>query len=559
MTTPSNAPLPTWADDAVDEFSFDDGSIYSGGSSPPSAASSMARSAVIIGIAFMASRVLGLLREIILANRFGTSSDYDAYVSAFRIPDLLFLVIMSGSFGAAFIPVFGGMLAKDEKDKADRLASAVITWTALITVVMGLLTFAFADPLMRYVVAPDLPPEAMDLAIRTMRMLLLSPLLLGMGIAAKGILETHLKFTLPALAPVVYNLAIVLAALFLAPKYGIEGVTFGVLIGALLHVGIQIPGVIRTGLKFRPTLSRNVAGLAEVGVLLLPRVIGQAAFQINFVAVNHFASQTGEGSVSALNYAWQMLMLPNGVLALSISTVVFPTLAAQFELGDLDAFRSTLQGGLRPLLFLLVPASIGLFEFRTSLFQTIFQSGNFDANSTILSSQPLAFLALGLIWYGLVEVLARAFYAMKDTVTPVVAGIFIIILNIILSKALLSSMGHVGLALSLSISTGVEAIILVIVLRRRIGGFGAEFGVWLSKIILATAVMALVSALVAPKLEELTGDPDINRGIQLAMLGMAVGACAVAYFLSAWLLNIPEARNSMDKVRGRVRRLAHLG
>ena len=512
MTTPRNAPLPSWADDAVEEFSLDDGSIYSGGDSAPSAASSMARSAVIIGIAFMASRLLGLLREIILANRFGTTSDYDAYVSAFRIPDLLFLVIMSGSFGAAFIPVFGGLLAKGQKDQADRLASAVITWTALITVALGLLTFAFADPLMRYVVAPDLPPEAMDLAIKTMRMLLLSPLLLGMGIAAKGILESHLKFTLPALAPVVYNLAIVLAALFLAPRYGIEGVTVGVLIGALLHVGIQIPGVIRTGMKFRPTISRNVAGLGEVGVLLLPRVIGQAAFQINFVAVNHFASQTGEGSVSALNYAWQMLMLPNGVLALSISTVIFPTMAAQFELGDIDGFKSTLQNGLRPLLFLLVPASIGLFEFRTSLFQTIFQSGSFDAYSTILASQPLAFLALGLIWYGLVEVLARTFYAMKDTVTPVAAGIFIIILNIILSKALLGSMGHVGLALSLSISTGVEAFILMIVLRRRIGGFGSEFGVWLSKIIFATGVMALVSALVAPKLEEVTGEPGYQPG-----------------------------------------------
>jgi putative peptidoglycan lipid II flippase len=559
VTVRSNAPLPAWGRDAVDEFSLDEGSIYTGGDSAPSAASSMAKSAVIIGIAFMASRLLGLLREIILANRFGTSSDYDAYVSAFRIPDLLFLVIMSGSFGAAFIPVFGGFLAKGEKDKADRLASSVITWTALTTVVLGLVTFVFAGPLMRYVVAPDLPPEAMDLAIKTMRMLLLSPLLLGMGIAAKGILESHLKFTLPALAPVVYNLAIVLAALFLAPTYGIEGVTVGVLIGALLHVGIQIPGVVRTGLKFRPTLSRNVAGLAEVGVLLLPRVIGQAAFQINFVAVNHFASQTGEGSVSALNYAWQMLMLPNGVLALSISTVVFPTMAAQFELGDIDAFRNTLQRGLRPLLFLMVPASIGLFEFRTSLFQTIFQSGNFDANSTILSSEPLAFLALGLIWYGLVEVLSRTFYAMKDTVTPVAAGILIIVLNIILSKALLSSMGHVGLALSLSVSTGVEAFILVVILRRRIGGFGTEFGVWLSKIILATAVMALVAAPVATKLEDLTGDPEINRAIQLGMLGIAVGACAAAYFLAAWLLNISEARRSMNKIRGRVRRLAHIG
>lgn len=559
MKSPINARPGVWADGAVDEFSLDESNIYAPGepSSPP--ARSMARNAAIIGVAFLASRILGLVREIILANRFGTSSDYDAYVSAFRIPDLLFLVIMSGSFGAAFIPVFGGFLARGEKPEADRLASAVITWTALVTVAIGSVAFIFAGPLMERIVAPDLPPDAMDLAIRTMRMLLLSPLLLGMGIAAKGILETHLQFTLPALAPVVYNLAIVLAALFLAPRYGIEGVTVGVLVGAALHVGIQIPGVVRTGLRFRPTLSRNVAGLAEVGVLLLPRVIGQAAFQINFVAVNHFASQTGEGSVSALNYAWQMLMLPNGVLALSISTVVFPTLSAQYELGDIDGFRATLQRGLRPLLFLLIPAAIGLFEFRTSLFQTIFQSGNFTATSTILSSEPLAFLALGLVWYGLVEVLARTFYAMKDTVTPVATGILIIVLNIALSRMLLESMGHVGLALSLSVTTGIEALLLIVILRRRIGGFDTEFGVWLARIILATAVMALVAAFVTPLLEDVTGDESIPRLVQLAMLGVAVSCCLGAYFLTAWMLGIPEAAGWMNRSRHRVRRLLRIG
>ncbi len=559
MRSQSNARPAAWIDDSAGEFSIDEGDIYVAAEPDLPARSSMARSAVLIGVLFLVSRVLGLLREIILANRFGTSSDYDAYVSAFRIPDLLFLVVMSGAFGAAFIPVFGGFLARNEKDKADRLASAVITWTALITVLLGAITFVFASPLMRYVVAPDLPPDAMDLAIKTMRMLLMSPLLLGMGIAAKGILETHLQFTLPALAPVVYNLSIVLAAIFLAPRFGIEGVTVGVLIGAALHVGIQIPGVIRTGLRFRPTLSWQVAGLSEVGILLLPRVIGQAAFQINFVAVNHFASQTGEGSVSALNYAWQMLMLPNGVLALSISTVVFPTMAKQFELGQLGAFRATLQRGLHPLLFLLVPATIGLFEFRTSLFQTIFQSGNFTANSTILASEPLAFLALGLVWYGLVEVLARTFYAMKDTVTPVAAGIFIIVLNIALSKALLDSMGHVGLALSLSLSTFVEALILVVILQRRIGGFGADFGVWLAKIVLATAIMALVAELIAPRLEVVTAATSLNRLVQLAMLGIAMVACAAAYFLAAWLLDVPEARKGMDRMRLRVRRLARIG
>jgi putative peptidoglycan lipid II flippase len=233
-------------------------------------------------------------------------------------------------------------------------------------------------------------------------------------------------------------------------------------------------------------------------------------------------------------------------------------MAAQFELGDIDGFRATLQRGLHPLLFLLVPASIGLFEFRTALFQTIFQSGNFTANSTILASEPLAFLALGLVWFGLVEVLARTFYAMKDTVTPVAAGISIIILNIILSKALFDSMGHVGLALSLSVSTFVEALILVVILRRRIGGFDTSFGVWLAKIVMATGIMTLVAELVAPKLDEVTAGDAANRLVQLGMLGIAVGACAVTYFLAAWLLGIPEARKGMNTARYRVRRLARI-
>jgi putative peptidoglycan lipid II flippase len=275
--------------------------------------------------------------------------------------------------------------------------------------------------------------------------------------------------------------------------------------------------------------------------------------------VNHFASQTGEGSVSALNYAWQMLMLPNGVLALSISTVVFPTMAKQFELGDMNGVRSTLQRGLRPLLFLLVPASIGLYEFRTALFQTIFQSGSFDANSTVLASEPLAFFALGLIWYGIVEVLARTFYAMKDTVTPVAAGIFIIVVNIMLCRALLDSLGHVGLALSLSVTTGIEAIILFVVLRRRIGGFGSEFGVWLTRIIFATAFMALIAELVAPMLDDVTAGGVAPRAIQLFMLMIALGACAAAYLLAAWILNIPEARNGLGRFRARVRRLMAMG
>jgi putative peptidoglycan lipid II flippase len=465
------------------------------------ASRSFRRSAAIVGIAFILSRLLGLLREVILAYRFGTSSELDAYVSAFRIPDLLFLVVMSGAFGSAFVPIFAGFLTRGERDKAWSLASAVITFTALTMVVLGLVVLALADPLMRYVVAPELPPATHDLATRTMRLLLLSPLLLGMGIAAKGILEAQDLFTLPAFAPVLYNLAIILAAILLAPAWGITGVTVGVILGAALHVGVQVPGLIRSGMAFRPMLSLRVAGLTQVGRLLLPRVIGQAAFQLNFVAVNHFAARLGEGRVSGLNYAWQMMMLPHGILALSISTVVFPTMARAYERGDLETVRATFMRGLTPLLFLIIPASVGLFEFRTAIIQTVFQSGAFSVRSTALVAEPLAFLALGLTWYALVEVLARTYYAMQDTRTPVLTGIAIIVVNLVLCWQLAGRVGHAGLAIGLSVSTGIEALVLFGLLRAKLGNLDPALGSWLARVALATATMALAAEAVRPRLE----------------------------------------------------------
>ena len=169
--------------------------------------------------------------------------------------------------------------------------------------------------------------------------------------------------------------------------------------------------------------------MREVGRLLLPRVVGLAAFQLNFVAVTHLASGAGEGSVSALNYAWQLMMLPHGVIALSISTVIFPAMARQFQQGSMPEVRKTFTQALEPLLFLTIPASVGLFEFRTAIPQTIFQLGAFNSQSTELVSSALAFLALGLVWYALVEVLARIYYAMQDTRTPVIAGVIIIVLT----------------------------------------------------------------------------------------------------------------------------------
>lgn len=513
---------------------------------------SLAKSAGIIAGAFVLSRALGLVREIVLASQFGTSEALSAYISAFRIPDLLFLVIMAGAFGSAFIPVFSGFLGDGEDASAWKLASVILNLSGVVVILVSAVTWVFAPELVRYVVAPEASPAIQQLTADCMRLLLLSPVFLGFGIAAKGILEGQDLFTLPALAPVIYNLATIIGAIALGPKIGVYGVAIGVVVGAVGFLFIQIPGLMRSGMRYSLSIDPRTLGIGEVGRLLAPRLIGQAAFQINFIVVTNLAWRTGDQSVSALNYAWQLLMLPHGILALSVSTVILPTLSRLWQQGDLDAFRATLGAALRPLLFLSLPAAVVLFAFRTSIVQSLFQTGAFSAQSTALVAAPLAFLAAGLVSYALVEALTRAFYAMHDTRTPVVAGIAIMVLNIGLGIALLSRMGYLALALALSASTTVEAAILALVLQRRLGGLASQTRIWFLRVLAATIVTAVAAAVLAQPLAEATAPGAVPRILQLLVFLLALVVLALVYVASAWIFRIPELSVAFGQLSSRV-------
>ncbi len=549
--TPESAEWPSWPRLGVPVSERDWGSRRR--------QASLARSAGIVAGSFVVSRVLGLVREIVLARQFGTSEAFSAYVSAFRIPDLLFLVVMAGAFGSAFIPVFSGFLGDGEDEAAWKLASVVLNISGIVVIFMAALAWVFAPELVRYVVAPEASTAAQQLTVDCMRILLLSPVFLGFGIAAKGILEGQDLFTLPALAPIAYNTATIVGAIVLGPRVGVYGVAIGVVIGAIGFLLLEIPGLVRSGMRYSISFDLRTPGVSEVGRLLAPRLIGQAAFQLNFVAVTNLAWRTGDQSVSALNYAWQLLMLPHGVLALSVSTVILPTLSRLWQVGDTAAFRATLGNALRPLLFLSLPAAVILFAFRVPIVQTLFQTGAFSAESTSLVAAPLAFLAAGLVSYALVEALTRAFYAMHDTRTPVIAGIGIVALNILIGVALLDRMGYLGLALALSLSTTVEAVILIVVLGRRIGSVTAKTRDWLLRLIASSGVMALVAAVLADPLTEATQPGNGPRLQQIMVFLFALGVVGVVYLGCAWMLRIPELSDILAQLSRRVpplRRLA---
>lgn len=517
----------------------------------------MAGNAAIVAGAFAISRLLGLVREIVIAGQFGTGDTYDAYLAAFRIPDLIFVVVMSGAFGSAFIPVFSGFLARDDPDRAWRLANTLLTWVIVVLVVVAQIILLFAGPLITDLIAPELPPDAQDLAVNLTRLLLLSPLLLGLGAAAKGMLEAHDAFTLPAVAPILYNVGIILGAIVLTPSIGVYGLAAGVILGAASHVAIQFAALLRYGFHFRPSLSRHTEGLSEVARLMLPRVAGQVAGQANLIVMTNFASRLGEGRISALSYGQHLVLLPHGILAMSLSTVIFPHMARQFELGKIDELRQTLHRALGPLLFLTVPAAVGLFAFRVSIVQVVLQYGSFTAESTALVAEAVGYFALGLIARALIEPITRAFYAMRDTRTPLFVALLAIVVNIALSWTLAPLLGHGGLALSISITSILRMLALLTILSSRAGGLGGALVSSLARMAPAVAVMAVVAVGIESVLHQVT-DPANGRSVwSYSLFALSLAGAGMAFLIVAYLSRIPELFDLTQAVRQRLGRFAN--
>ena len=520
----------------------------------------MYSAAASVGLAFVIGRILGQFREIAIGAQFGTGFEKAAYDAAFRVPDTIFLLVMSGAFGSAFVPVFASYLSQGQRRKAWRLASNVLTLMVEGYAAFAVVAFIFAAPLVRYIIAPGYEPTTQALTIELTRILLLSPLFLGLGAAAKSLLESHDNFTLPAYAPVAYNALGLVGAVFLVPRFGVKGLAWGIVAGSVAHVVWQLPGLARIGMRYLFLPTPVAEGVGQVGRLLGPRIIGQAAFQLNFFLVmTNFASRLGEGQTAALGYGYQLMMLPHGLLAISVSTVIFPLMSRLFVNQQFAELKSTFGDALRPLFFLTLPASVALMIFARPIVQTIYQRGDFGAESTALVSAVLPYFAVGLVALALVETCARAFYAMQDTRTPLVASLLTIVVNLALAFVLSQQLqfGGRGLAASMSITTILEMIILVAILRRRIGPFDVAVWTALIKSALATLVMALVLLFIRERLILVT-DPLTSRGTaigRLLIFALALFIGLYTYLVAAWYLRTRELLELTERFGGRFQRL----
>jgi putative peptidoglycan lipid II flippase len=512
----------------------------------------LALNTLIVGGAFIVSRVLGLLRDIVIAAQFGTTGQKSAYDLAFGIPDTLFLLIIGGAVGSAFIPVFTRLTANREEAKAWQLASTLIN-ASVVLLSLGGIVMSFAAPaLVTYIVAPGQKVDQ-ALVVDLTRVLLLSPLLMGLGGWAQGILNARQHFALPALAPVAYNLSIIFGAVALTPYFGIYGVAWGVVIGAALHFGVQVPGLVRIGLKYSLRLDLRDTGVAEVLKLLGPRIVGQAAFQANVIGARAIATGIAASSVAAFNYAYLLMILPHGVFAMSLATVTFPTMSALYAEGNLEGVRLTLSRAVRVLLFLTLPSAAGMYALRAELVSALFQSGTFDRQSTAMVAGALGYFALGLVSYAVVEVVTRAFYALHDTRTPVGIAVVTVALNLGLSALLVFGMGwdHTALAFSLAVTTSIEMVLLWVFLGRKLPGWRLTNDGLLRSIVksgTASIVMGLVLTLLMPLLWQVAGDPAQSKlsAIALTLLGIGIGG--VTYAGMALLLRSEEIGDAVRLV-----------
>ncbi|MDQ3547714.1 MAG: MATE family efflux transporter, partial [Chloroflexota bacterium] len=335
---------------------------------------------------------------------------------------------------------------------------------------------------------------------------------------------------------------------------GVYGLAVGVLLGAGGHVAIQAAALLRHGFRFHPSISRQTEGLGEVARLMAPRIAGQATSQANVIVMTNFASRLGEGRISALNYAQHLVLLPHGILALSISTVIFPLMARQYELNRINELKQTLQRALGPLLFLSLPAAIGLFSFRVSIVQVAFQYGSFTAQSTALVAEAVGYFALGLLARIIIEPVTRAFYAMHDTRTPLVISLVTVVANIALSWLLASRLGHGGLALSISIAYTVRMFALLVILSQRTGGLGHQFVTSSLRMLPPVALFAIVSFGLAGPLAQVT-DPARGRTIwDYGAFVISLAGASLTYLAAAYYLRVPEFHQLLDTVQRRFAR-----
>jgi putative peptidoglycan lipid II flippase len=505
-------------------------------------AAHLVRSAGVVGLATMSSRILGLVRDLVLAYLFGASNEMDAYTVAFRIPNLLRDLFAEGAMSSAFVPTFTRVLTIDGRAAAWRLGNLVITALLLMTGLLALLGMVFAWPLVRFAAGDYASvPGKLELAVALARIMLPFLTLIALAVGLMGMLNSLRRFFVPAFSPAMFNIGTLATMAVLIPVFRVYGVrtifavAIGTLVGGIGQVVIQWPGLRREGFRFRPSFGFRDPGLREVLTLMGPGTIALAAVQVNILINTMLATSQGEGAVSCLNFAFRVMYLPIGLFGLSIATAAIPALSHDAARGDPRGMRATFSSALRMMLVLNVPATVGLMVLSAPIVALLFEHGSFTADAAAGTAAALLLYAPGLIGYSAIKLAVPTFYTLRDSRTPVIVGAVSVAFNIVLSLFLVGRLGFRGLALGTSMSSLFNAAVLLWLLRRRMGTLdGRRVLLAFAKVAVAAAVMGAVAWSGERWLEVVVPGPStvarlvhVAGGIVLGLVGLALTSRAL--------------------------------
>ena len=513
----------------------------------------IAKYASIVIIATIFCRILGLGREIVISNRFGAGIETDAFFIAFMIPNLLRSFLGEGALNSAFIPIFAEYLTNHDRKKAEYFASNVLNILIIILIIVVILGI-WGAPLLINLIAIGFKSNMYkyQLAINLTRIIF--PYIGFVAIAAlfMGILNSYDHFLMPALAPSMLNISVIIFALALSYKYGVYSIAWGVVLGGIGQALVQVPVLARKKIKYSFAVDFNEPGVKKLLKLLLPVMIGLAITQINVIVDRTIASTLIDGSISALYYSNRLVQFPLGAFGIAISIAIFPTLAKQTAKNDIAEFKKSLLFGLKMLLFITIPSAVGLIVLKDSLIRLIYEHGIFSRVATNMTSSALLYYSIGLFAYACVRLITISFYALKDTKNPVKIGIFIVFINVALDLILVKYLAHSGLALATSLAAILNLIILLKVLQDKIGYFELKSQVlFLIKIIISSIFLGIVCVLVSNYFAAIL---DLNyKYNQIIQVTASIFSGGLAYFIISYILGVEEVRNLKQSIKAILR------
>lgn len=495
--------------------------------------------AIIISSSWIVSKILGFFREWLIAKNFGTAGA-DPIYAAFAIPDFIYGTLILGSLLTAFIPVFIAYRQNDE-DEAWRIARSILNIIVAVFIVLGLVLLIFAEPIINLLVGDKFGLAAQQESVKLMRIMSMNMLLFASSNVFAGVLQASKQFLAVSVAPIMNNLGAIFGLILLTPTLGAAGVAWGAVIGALLHCAIQAVAAYRVGWRFGKGAGLKHPGVRKIGRLLIPRTIGQSVTQIDQLVNFPIATRLGPSNLTIFRRANVLQDFPSSIVGVSLATVAFPTFVELLTAGKKDEFIKHFSQIVRQILFIIIPLTVLFIQLRAQYVRIAFGTGNVTWADTITTAQTLGFFALSFFAQSLIPVLARSFYAMQDTITPVRITMVAVALDIIGSIVLGPRMGVTGLALSFTISSIINAGWLFIALHRRVGHLDEDaIIVSTMKIIGVTMIMAIAVQVVKPITVNFGFTLDRGIGVLVqGVVGSLVGI--VVYVTMAGLFKLEEA------------------